>query len=104
MKTYILYCAIILANITNAQDKLEGVILETLDNKEITLAGANVFWLNTSVGTITDENGVFSIDYQPTYTKLVISYVGFKTDTLNILCEVLRSYNRMTGNVRFVTM
>lgn len=27
-----------------------------------------------------------------------------KTDTLNILCEVLRSYNRMTGNVRFVTM
>lgn len=105
MKTYILYCAIILANIIHAQDKLQGVILETLDNKEITLAGANVFWLNTSVGTITDENGVFSIDYQPTYTKLVISYVGFKTDTLNITSNTLiRHVLKSTSSLDEITI
>ena len=105
MKTYILYCAIILANITHAQDKLQGIILETLDNKEITLAGANVFWLNTSVGTITDENGVFSIDYQPTYTKLVISYVGFKTDTLNITSNTLiRHVLKSTSSLDEITI
>ena len=46
--------------------------------------GVNVFWLNTSVGTTTDEKGWFKIPYQKNYKKLVVSYVGYKTDTLVI--------------------
>lgn len=53
-------------------------------NEHIGLAGANVFWLNTSVGTVTDIDGKFTISYSKDYKKLVISYVGFKTDTLTI--------------------
>ncbi len=53
-------------------------------NTNIGLAGANVFWLNTEVGTVTDIDGNFTISYKPFYKKLVISYVGFKTDTLTI--------------------
>ena len=53
-------------------------------NEHIGLAGANVFWLNTSVGTVTDIDGKFTISYSKEYKKLVISYVGFKTDTLTI--------------------
>ncbi|GGD13884.1 TonB-dependent receptor [Hyunsoonleella pacifica] len=53
-------------------------------NTHIGLAGANVFWLNTEVGTVTDIDGNFTISYKPSYRKLVISYVGFKTDTLTI--------------------
>ncbi|MFD1063238.1 TonB-dependent receptor domain-containing protein [Winogradskyella litorisediminis] len=68
----------------NAQDKLNGVVLESIDGKEMPLPGANVYWLNTSVGTMTDENGAFSIAYENSYSRLIISYVGFKTDTLTI--------------------
>ena len=46
--------------------------------------GANVFWLNTSIGATTDEKGWFKIPYQKNYNKLVVSYVGYKTDTLTI--------------------
>ena len=46
--------------------------------------GANVFWLNTSIGATTDEKGWFKIPYQKNYKKLVVSYVGYKTDTLTI--------------------
>ena len=46
--------------------------------------GANVFWLNTSVGATTDEKGWFKIPYNKNYKKLVVSYVGYKTDTLTI--------------------
>jgi len=53
-------------------------------NEHIGLAGANVFWLNTSVGTVTDFDGKFTISYSKDNQKLVISYVGFKTDTLTI--------------------
>ena len=59
--------------------------MEANEKKEhIGLAGANIYWLDTSVGTVTDMDGRFSLDYKKEYTKLVISYVGFKTDTISI--------------------
>ena len=68
-----------------AQEKIEGMVMEAnAENKHIGLSGANVYWLDTEVGTVTDENGLFAIPYQPEYKKLVISYVGFTTDTLTI--------------------
>lgn len=68
-----------------AQDKIEGVVMEANSNKErIGLSGANVYWLNSPLGTITREDGTFTIPYESEYNKLVISYIGFKTDTLMI--------------------
>jgi outer membrane receptor for ferrienterochelin and colicins len=68
-----------------SQEKITGMIMEANDNNEhIGLAGANVYWLNTTIGTVTNIDGMFSLDYKKEYTKLVISYVGFKTDTLTI--------------------
>lgn len=68
-----------------AQDTLEGVVLEAnTENKRIGLSGANVYWLDSPLGTITLEEGTFTVPYDPKYNKLVISYIGFKTDTLII--------------------
>ncbi len=68
-----------------SQEKIEGIVTEKVDgSKMFPLAGANVFWLDTSVGAVTDIDGKFSIPYESSYTKLVISYVGFKTDTITI--------------------
>ena len=84
MKQFI-YIILLFPLITLSQDKIEGVILEaSTTNETIPLAGANVFWLNTSVGAVTDIDGKFSLAYQPSYTKLIVSYVGYKTDTLTI--------------------
>ncbi|MCO4820683.1 MAG: TonB-dependent receptor [Flavobacteriaceae bacterium] len=67
------------------QDQLQGTILEANDeNEPIGLAGANVYWLNTTVGAVTDIDGNFKISYKTDYTKLVVSYVGFTTDTIAI--------------------
>ena len=68
-----------------SQSELKGKIMEAnKKNEHIPLHGANVYWLDTTVGTITDTNGMFVISYKEEYTKLVISFVGFKTDTLTI--------------------
>jgi outer membrane receptor for ferrienterochelin and colicin len=68
-----------------SQEKISGMIMEANEKKEhIGLAGANVYWLNTEVGTVTDIDGTFTIPYKTEYKNLVISYVGFKTDTLTI--------------------
>lgn len=84
MKKLIIIALSLFSLLSFSQEKLEGVILESLDGKEMPLPGANVIWLNTSVGAMTDENGEFSIAYESSYAKLVISYVGFKTDTLTV--------------------
>ena len=73
-----------LSLITSAQDQLKGIVLETSSTKEMPLSGANVYWLGSSIGAITNEDGTFSLPYKFSYNALVISYVGFKTDTLAV--------------------
>lgn len=82
---YIIYILIVFPCLLVSQERITGKILDANEtNNEIGLVGANVYWLNTEVGTVTDIDGNFSILYKPEYSKLVISYVGFKTDTLTI--------------------
>lgn len=67
-----------------SQEKIIGIITETNNLEEVPLGGANVYWLNTSVGTVTDFEGNFEIPYKPEYKKMVISFIGFKTDTIAV--------------------
>ncbi|MGB3607103.1 TonB-dependent receptor [Psychroserpens sp.] len=84
MKNLIYFMAL-LPLLSLSQDKVEGIVLEANTNKDtIPLAGANVFWLDTSIGAVTDLDGTFNLPYQKSYKKLVISYVGYRTDTLSI--------------------
>src|SRR5690554_633889 len=71
--------------ISFSQEKINGMIMEVNeDNKHIPVTGANVYWLNTTVGTVTDFDGKFTIPYKNDYKKLVVSYVGYKTNTISI--------------------
>lgn len=67
------------------QQQLEGTIQDGSSGAEASgLFGANVVWLNTDVGVVTDIDGKFSLPYKPEYRQLVISYLGYRTDTLSI--------------------
>lgn len=81
----IIYILLLFPAIIFSQEKISGIIVEADGNNALmTLVGANVYWLNTSIGTVTDIDGKFKIKYTGDNTQLVISYVGFKTDTLTI--------------------
>jgi outer membrane receptor for ferrienterochelin and colicins len=47
------------------------------------LAGASVYWLGTAKGVTTNDHGIFSLPLNGT-GKLIISYIGFRTDTLSV--------------------
>jgi len=83
-KTYFIISFVLLSYVAIAQEQLRGTILETSSTKEMPLPGANVYWLDSSIGAITTEDGTFSLPYKFSYNKLVISYVGFKTDTITV--------------------
>ena len=62
-----------------------GIVLE--ENKKGTLlpiANATVKLLNSTYATITDSLGVFKLPYHVLPAKVVVSFVGYVTDTLNI--------------------
>jgi hypothetical protein len=48
------------------------------------IQGASIYWLNGKEGVVTNEKGEFSISENDNSNKLVISIVGFKSDTLEI--------------------
>ena len=51
---------------------------------DMPLAGANVYWLNTTSGVNTDAHGNFNIEVRSLPHELVISFVGFANDTLPV--------------------
>ncbi|HVG15732.1 MAG TPA: TonB-dependent receptor [Chitinophagaceae bacterium] len=64
-------------------DSIRGVVLEE-DSKGLfkPLQGASVLWLGSREGTVTNEQGFFSL--VRTDARLVISYTGFKADTISV--------------------
>lgn len=84
MKT-LKFILLLLPLIGFSQDILTGRVEDaSVTTEPKGLAGANVYWLGTTVGDVTDFDGNFEIPYQPEYKNLVISYVGYTTDTISI--------------------
>ncbi len=86
MKKYILSSFILLFPvIILAQTNLKGMIMDRENPKDnLGVAGATVNWLNTNIGAITNEKGWFTIPYKKEYKQLVVSYIGYKTDTITV--------------------
>ncbi|WP_209402197.1 TonB-dependent receptor [Pseudozobellia sp. WGM2] len=68
-----------------SQEKVKGKITEAVaSGNGLALSGASVYWMNSQTGTVTDQNGEFDIPYKKEYDRLIISYVGFESDTLTV--------------------
>jgi outer membrane receptor for ferrienterochelin and colicins len=81
MKSYVLLIGLLLPFGISAQT-LAGKV--TNQNNE-PLIGANVSWLNTTSGTITDDLGDFEISMPSASQKILITrYIGHKPDTSEI--------------------
>jgi len=58
-----------------------GMVVD--QNKEL-LVGATLTWQGTDIGTSADVEGYFKIDRIESTNMLVVSYVGYKSDTIQI--------------------
>jgi len=84
MKKYFILLLSIYGIYLNAQETFSGTIFSNEVNENSPLEGANVFWMGTQTGGVTDQEGKFSIPFSKKTKQLVISYIGFKTDTLSV--------------------
>lgn len=84
-KLILLVASVLFPMFCNAQNVLSGQILgEDEQGKVSPLPGANVVWLGTTTGTSTDFDGNFSLKQTSSVSSVVISFVGFHSDTVKI--------------------
>ena len=89
-----------------SQTTLKGMIMDKNNPKDnLGIEGVSVHWLNTNISAITNEKGWFTIDYKKDYKKLIISYLGFKTDTLTITnLEPIHHFLTPKGELNEITI
>ncbi|HRJ16166.1 MAG TPA: carboxypeptidase-like regulatory domain-containing protein, partial [Saprospiraceae bacterium] len=64
---------------------IRGKVLEELKKgEESPLIGAVVHWLGTSQGSTTDAAGHFELEPHPGSNRLVVSYIGYRPDTVEV--------------------
>jgi TonB-dependent starch-binding outer membrane protein SusC len=80
-KTHCLWLIILLCSTATFAQKLTGKVS---DDDGLPLIGANVEIKGTGNGTVTDENGMFTLATEGAAETLVISYVGFATQEILI--------------------
>mgnify|MGYP001348263123 CR=1 FL=1 len=90
---------LLLSNTLLAQEKIKGQIFSKLKEDLVPLPGVNIYWLDSPIGTISDEDGKFSITVNSDSKKLIISFLGFQTDTLNIEKQLNLSHVMKESNL-----
>ncbi len=84
MKLQFILLLILLSTNFSAQEFLTGKINELHKEKETPLVGANIHWLGTEIGTTSDDNGSFRIKRVSETDKLIISFIGYNSDTISV--------------------
>ncbi|HBI39812.1 MAG TPA: TonB-dependent receptor, partial [Tenacibaculum sp.] len=83
MKNIVGITILLINSICYSQVTFKGKVLYTNEKgNEEAVPGVSVFWLNTQIGTITNDDGTFTIPRNKANSYLIISHISFKTDTL----------------------
>ena len=67
--------------------QLEGRVWEENAGVKNVLPGANVYWVGSTVGATTDQEGQFRIEKR-VGAKLVVSFIGYRSDTLTVRADM----------------
>ena len=63
---------------------VSGTVFDKSLDDNNAMTGVNVHWAGSQIGTTTDANGKFTLFKPDYYSKLVISFVGYTSDTMII--------------------
>ena len=72
---------LVVCQLSIAQTKVGGIVLDEYGDP---VAFANVFFPESSDGTITNDNGRFYLQSDKTYDAVKFSFVGYKSQTVTL--------------------
>ncbi|SIQ04853.1 SusC/RagA family TonB-linked outer membrane protein [Maribacter ulvicola] len=89
MKHLLLVLTVFMINMVNAQETITGIVTDTDGN---TIPYVNIILTGTITGTITNENGFYTIDVPNLNGEIEFSVLGYETQLVSI-------NNRITINI-----
>lgn len=95
----IMHCALCL-NLSAQTTANETVSGSVVDSNNEPIIGAEIFWLNTTIGAVTDIDGNFTIQTTADSHKLVFSYLSYKSDTIDITTATLPLIVKMSEDTK----
>lgn len=81
MKKFFVLFTLLFSVVSFAQTKVSGRVF---DEEGEPVPYANVIFVDSNVGTITNENGKFYLESDEKYSLLRVSFVGFKTQDIEL--------------------
>lgn len=85
--TYLLLCFLVSIGATKAQTlPVEGVVLSAEDREPI--IGASIVVKGTTIGTVTNFDGAFTLNVPGSATTLVVSYLGMKSQEVAVKSKI----------------
>ncbi|MEO9894456.1 DUF5686 family protein [Aurantibacter sp.] len=85
MKKIFFLFLFIISYLGSSQSKVGGIVLDGFGEP---VAFANVLFKNSTEGTITNDNGRFYMESDNTYETLIVSFLGFKTQEIQLSQKV----------------
>ena len=64
-----------------AQVKIGGVVV---DQQNQSVPFANIVFVGSTIGTVSDENGKFYLESDKTYAQIEVSFLGYETQKFAI--------------------
>jgi len=106
MKSLVFIILIFIVSDIGLAQVLTGRVYEKDENNSLVpLAGTNIYWQGTTTGTTSNDEGFFELQKINTEkSALIVSYIGYKADTLNVpidqdSIEITLSINRELAEV-----
>jgi hypothetical protein len=92
MRNFFVFFFLFMLSLAFGQTKVSGYIYDEFDEP---VAFANVIFKNSSIGTVSDENGKFYLQADDDYSSILVSFMGYQTYELELT-------KRSTYNIRIV--
>ena len=101
--TFLLFCLLLGIGMAHAQTKITGTVISAENNEPV--IGASVVVKGTTIGSVTDLDGFFSLEVPSSARTLMISFIGLKTQEVQIkknLQIIMYPDNQMLDEVMVV--
>ncbi len=93
----ILVIALLGGGILAAQKTITGTLTDSETNEP--LIGANILVEGTTVGTVTDYNGAYTLKVPPENNRVIFSYTGYRPVTITVLKDSTINIQLIPGKV-----
>ena len=81
----------LISSLNLSAQKIQGVVIDSVNNEPIPYL--SVYYEGKGVGGITDQNGHYSIETRPGWTKLTFSAVGYISKVIKIIPGTTKNLN-----------